>query len=115
MHRALLVVVVVVVLAACPPPGQGPAARNGYNACGPAIGALAAYHAEHGTYPVRLEDLVPRYLMRVPTKDGSRLESIRYELKSSEGYFLQFRYVGPGMNYCDYSPTSAKWKCGGYY
>ena len=116
MRRELLVLIVVVVaLAGCPPPGQGPAARNGYSACGPAINALAAYHAEHGTYPGRLEDLVPRYLARVPTKAESRLESIRYEPKASEDYFLEFRYVGPGMNYCDYSPASAKWKCGGYY
>src|SRR5258708_1290768 len=87
----------LVALAACPPPGQGRAARNGYNACAPAISALAAFHADHGTYPARLEDLLPRYLVRVPTtKDESRLDSIRYKPEPSDSYSLEFRYAGPG-------------------
>ena len=29
-------------------------------------------------------------------------------------YKLRFRYVGPGMNVCVYTPEE-KWRCSGYY
>jgi hypothetical protein len=48
-------------------------------------------------------------------KDGRVLHSIVYQPQPPDSYDLEFRYVGPGMNYCHYSPTSADWKCGGYY
>ena len=113
----LVVMACVAASSACYAPGQGPVARSGYKICTPAIEALAAYHAEHSRYPVGLEELVPRYLSRVPSqKADSRLMSIGYKLHPADSYELEFRYVGPGMNYCRYSPTfAAQWKCGGYY
>jgi hypothetical protein len=107
----------MVALSACYPPGKGPVARRGYNICAPAINALDAYHSDHGLYPEKLDELVPQYLPRVPSPMADRrLESVTYKLRPADSYQLEFRYVGPGMNYCDYSPKpQARWKCSGYY
>jgi hypothetical protein len=37
-----------------------------------------------------------------------------YERDSTD-YVLTFRYTGPGMNSCHYSPAEPRWKCGGYF
>jgi len=108
----------LVAVAGCPAPGRGAAATSGYLACDPIIRALADYHDARGRYPVRLDELVPRYLARVPTAaaDAPMLLSIEYEACPPDGYRLQFRYAGPGMNRCAYEPgPDAGWACGGYY
>jgi hypothetical protein len=108
-----LVLIVLVSLAGCEPPGQGAKAEAGYAAARPVIAGLASYHQQHGNYPASLEALVPGYLSQVPSgPDGHRLD---YRL-TSEGlsYELSFRYVGPGMNLCTYTPER-QWRCTGYY
>ena len=93
------------------PPGVGPKAEQGYQDCAPLIKALASYHAQQGSYPAALAELVPAYLSQVPaTVTG---QPLGYKLNGSS-YQLEFRYEGPGMNICDYSPETG-WKCGGYY
>jgi len=93
------------------PPGVGPKAEQGYQACAPIIQALASYQAQQGSYPTALAGLVPAYLNQVPAEVTG--QPLGYMLKGAS-YQLEFRYVGPGMNICDYSPETG-WKCHGYY
>lgn len=48
--------------------------------------ALAAYHADHGTYPARLADVSPRYVAEVP-KDIFSCGELHYQLEGG-GYLL---------------------------
>ncbi len=48
--------------------------------------ALAAYHAEHGRYPAKLDDLAPKYLATVPD-DLFSGKALLYRL-TDKGYLL---------------------------
>ena len=93
------------------PPGVGPKAEQGYRACGPIIDALAKYKAQHGSYPETLSVLVPTFGADV--SHATQDIGVDYRLTASS-YQLEFRYTGPGMNICVYTPE-AGWKCSGYY
>ena len=94
-----------------PPPGVGPKADQGYQACTPIIAALEQYHAQSGTYPESLEELVPDFLTTINYTVGE--VDINYR-PLEPGYQLEFSYTGPGMNVCRYMPD-AGWKCTGYF
>jgi hypothetical protein len=93
-----------------PPPGQGPKAKQGYAASVPVIRALATYYADHQRYPATLEELAPAYLPGTPAAEQTPL---RYSL-TERSYELEFKYTGPGMNICTYTPEYG-WRCTGYY
>jgi hypothetical protein len=94
-----------------PPPGVGPKADQGYQVCAPVIAALEHYHAQSGAYPESLKELVPNFLTAINYTVGE--VEINYRpLESS--YQLEFRYTGPGMNICTYTPNTS-WKCTGYF
>jgi hypothetical protein len=106
------------VLGACgDPPGKGPKAERGYQRSAPIIAALERYRAERGQYPDSLRMLVPRYLperaLRVPDHPQEHYP-LQYQ-RTATGFELTFRYVGPGMNECTYTPVAKKWDCGGYF
>ena len=107
----------IVVLFACiaiptdEPPGVGERAEKGYAASEPVIAALEMYHAEHGSYPEKLADLVPAYLPAIPTKTDELDFSY---FSTGDNYSFSFHYLGPGMNTCKYTPED-KWKCSGAY
>ena len=92
-------------------PGVGPKAEQGYQVCAQIITALERYHAEQGVYPQTLELLAPAYLPGFSYKVG--IISLDYRL-DGQSYKLIFRYSGPGLNTCTYTP-GAKWTCSGYY
>ena len=48
--------------------------------------ALAAYHADHGTYPAKLADLAPKYVAEVP-KDIFNASELHYRPEGG-GYLL---------------------------
>src|SRR5262249_34146663 len=54
--------------------------------------ALAAYRADHGEYPPRLDELSPKYLAQLPRDPYSEHNALRYRRVSS-GYVLYS--VGP--------------------
>jgi hypothetical protein len=112
----LAVLLIPLLLGACTPPGKGPAARRGYERSAPVIAALEQYRARRGVYPDSLSALVPGFLpdsaLRVPDGDRERYP-LRYR-RTADGYELAFRYTGPGMNTCTYTPA-ARWKCSGYF
>ena len=93
------------------PPGVGAKAERGYAACEPIITALEQVRAETGEYPAALEELVPEYLASIPrTVNDQPLEYA----KTPAGFSLTFRYLGPGMNWCVYTPADG-WDCSGAY
>jgi hypothetical protein len=94
------------------PPGFGAAADLGYQTCDPIIHALERYHAQTGAYPEELKDLVPSFLAEIPPTP-ERLSEISYRLTDTS-YQLEFKYAGPGLNSCIYTPEN-EWDCSGYY
>jgi hypothetical protein len=93
-------------------PGVGAKAEKGYQTCAPLISALADYKAKNGTYPQKLDELVPTFLPEsAPVLvDGMTVD---YGLTTAS-YQLKFHYAGPGMNTCKYAPESG-WHCSGFY
>jgi hypothetical protein len=79
--------------------------------------ALAAYHADHGSYPARLAELAPQYVAKVP-KDIYIPAELHYQ-QDGDGYLLYS--VGPngkddgGRNCSDYDdlatppPEAREW------
>jgi len=94
-----------------PPPGEGQKAEAGYKACAPIIDALESYKVEHNSYPETLDALVPGFLPDLLVKPEGFVFDYRYKGAS---YELVFRYAGPGMNICTYTPETG-WDCIGYY
>ena len=105
------------LLGGCTPPGKGPKAERGYRRSAPVIAALERYRAQRGAYPDSLPALVPGFLpdgaLRVPDREQERYP-LEYR-RAADGYELTFRYVGPGMNSCTYTPAPARWDCSGHF
>jgi hypothetical protein len=106
-------VVCSLALAACEKPGEGAKAEAGYRHCGLIIAALARYHAQADRYPATLDELVPTYLDKLPAAPAG-IELAYGATQSGAGFDLTFKYAGPGMNICTYTPRDA-WRCHGYY
>ena len=104
----------LLLLAACTPPGKGPRAERGYRAAEPVIQALERYRTERGAYPDSLPQLVPAFLASAALAEPNAGHPLRYE-RTADGYALTFRYTGPGMNECTWTPTSRRWDCSGYF
>jgi hypothetical protein len=127
MHRRLILLLTLgflVAIALCvgigyfvwatfigPPPGVGPKAEQGYQACAPFIDGLARYHEQHGAYPESLAALAPASQTDVSPVDGPI--EIAYRVTDTS-YQLEFRYTGPGMNICTFTPEIG-WHCTGYF
>ena len=115
--KKLLFLVIAITILACniiatpEPPGVGEKSEKGYAACDPIIAALEQFQADKGMYPDSLAELVPDYIASIPTEVNNN--PIAYS-KTEESYSLQFHYIGPGMNTCEYTPED-KWQCSGAY
>ena len=96
------------------PPGKGRRANAGYRAAEPVIVALNSYYRDRKAYPGALADLTPQYLDSIPSIFTDSPQNPTYEATDST-YTLTFRYTGPGMNECSYSPSGKDWICHGYY
>lgn len=106
----------VLILTACDAPGHGPKAESGYRRAAPIIAALDSFARDSGFYPPTLEALVPGYLtgdaLEIPEQDQ---EAYPFEYsRADSSYRLTFRYAGPGMNQCDFQP-STRWTCSGLF
>jgi hypothetical protein len=106
----------LLLLAACPGPGpgSGPKAERGYAAATPVIAALERHRELNGAYPDSLPQLVPD-LLRAEALDPPNAGYPFLYRRTDAGYELRFRWSGPGMNTCTWTPASAAWKCSGYY
>lgn len=83
----------------------------------PVVAALEAYRQHTTEYPEDLSVLVPQFLdaaaLRLPP-DEQESYPLEYA-RTKASYELSFRYVGPGMNRCTYTPDAASWRCDGYF
>ncbi len=113
LRLVAMLLLAVLLAAACEKPGEGAKAEAWYAAARPIIASLNSYHQDVGRYPQELSALVPVYLTEVPKgPDGQPFE---YKwIAPGTSYSLTFRYAGPGMNICAYTPETA-WRCYGYY
>lgn len=106
------------LLAGCwPAPGKGAKAGRGYLRAQPVIAALARYRADTGSWPDSLAQLTPRWLSPaalVPPTRPQEHYPFEYQ-RTRDGYRLRFRYVGPGMNECDFQQPPGSWECGGRF
>lgn len=102
------------LLAGCPAPGAGPRAERGYRFGAPVIDALERHLQARGTYPDSLPQLVPAFLPASALREPQPGYPFQYR-RTPDGYALTFRYTGPGMNHCTWTPRSRKWDCGGYF
>jgi len=98
-----------------PAPGDSDEARQFKSDLSHAVTALEQYRNVTGSYPATLEMLVPRYAAPSDLhREGMRPEyPLTYE-RTKSGYTLEFRYTGPGMNECTYTPQT-EWRCGGRF
>lgn len=107
-------VLLPLLLLACTPPGKGPRAERGYRFATPVINALDRHFQAHAAYPDSLPQLIPAYLpasaLRAP-QEGYPFEYRR----TPDGYALTFRYTGPGMNKCTWTPVRRSWHCSGHF
>ena len=123
--RSLLLVTIIssVLLSACfgPGPGHGAKAAVGFRVGNRAIVALDQFHAVHGFYPAKEEELIPRYL---PSLDAfsyayhGDTNSLRYRRDKDGSFTLEFGYVSGFprfMSICYYTSKTRQWKCLGYY
>lgn len=114
----LLYAVIAFVFAVCwgGEIGESGKARLARAYAQPVVDALAQYRDAHGTYPAHLSELVPSHLrdeaLRAP-EAGPLGYPFEYR-RDSVAYELTVRYVGPGMNECNYRPGMG-WNCGGYF
>ncbi len=88
-----------------PPPGKGPKAEKFFEEAAPIISALELYKIERGSYPESIDDLIPNY---IPVKPSRKF----YYVTENDTYILAFRYEGPGINSCTFSPGK-EWDCTG--
>jgi hypothetical protein len=100
-----------------PPPGEGVQAWQGRARGAIVMRALDEYHATAHVFPDSLQELVPRWLpdsaLVGPARRGPGAPFVYARIQ--DGYTLSFRYVGPGMNTCEISSASRRWRCGGYF
>jgi DMSO/TMAO reductase YedYZ molybdopterin-dependent catalytic subunit len=77
-------------LASCATPEKAPVEQAGYRSAGAVITAIDKFHADHGRYPARLQELVPHYLRQV---HQVAVFDIRYgDLQGFEYYPKRDRY-----------------------
>ncbi|HEU4884471.1 MAG TPA: hypothetical protein VFT45_19595 [Longimicrobium sp.] len=114
MCGAGFVLLQLLLMHSCTPPGKGPRAERGYRLAAPVIDALERYMNDHAAYPDSLPQLVPAYLPAAALHGPEPGEPLEYH-RTEGGYDLTFRYVGPGMNECTWTPMRRSWDCSGYF
>lgn len=74
MLRSLVPAAAAMALCGCAvwPAGEDAKGREMRANAAPVLAALAAYHRQHGQYPLSLHELVPSYLDRIPFHPGLR-------------------------------------------
>lgn len=117
--RLALISLAPVSCLGCDAPGKGEKAEQGKSQGDLLVQALGVYHSERGDYPEQLNELVPKYIVRVPASQPGNTDGVSfiYVRSSTSEYRLVFRYFGPGSNTCTHRPAYApnEWKCLGAY
>lgn len=120
VKRAFITIAAIcLALAACDNPGEGPRFETGRQQAEPVIEAIHAYRDEHGRYPARLDDLVPKFYSKRFLDDHTPGRPIPffYQTNPDGSFLFEFVYSYPGRNRCGYVLNSdpVKWECWGHY
>ena len=96
------------------PAGAGRCAADGYRRADPILRALEKYRTRFATYPDSLQQLVPTFLSASALAGPESTHPFHLS-RVADAFVLSFKYVGPGMNECQYPSKTKKWTCGGSY
>jgi hypothetical protein len=84
---------------------QSQKAEKFYEEAALIVSALELYKNERGSYPASIDDLIPKYILKMPNLKF-------YYVTENDTYIFVFKYEGPGVNSCKYSPGKG-WDCTG--
>src|SRR5438309_1282229 len=111
----LTLVLLVCCIAGCETtrPEQSPQAEAGYRSAAPIIAAIDRFYKDHGRYPAKLAELLPKYLGHVHQIQSShswedQTEAFQYYPKRDR-YALTFAYFTSSVSVmCSYSSQTRK-------
>jgi hypothetical protein len=98
----------------CSSPGKGRQAERGYRLATPVIDALERYMNDHAAYPDSLPQLVPAYLPASALHGPQLGQPLEYR-RTEGGYEFTFRYGGPGIKECTWTPMRRSWDCSRHF
>jgi hypothetical protein len=115
LRLASAVVLAIFSAAGCCSPMSCKPAVVGMERYDPLVHALADFRQDRGRYPDSLEELVPTYLPALPQGSANQRPSDPAYGASADGYVLEFRYSGPGINTSGFNHGDGAWRCVGAY
>ena len=102
----LFIWITAIFLGSCS--GQGRLISKNQERAKPIIDALLEYERIHGTFPTRMQGLVPRFIDSIPLTISG--EDYFYSTNSVDGFVLSFT-VKPRFG-CGYTYQAKEWECG---
>lgn len=107
------------MLSSCDDPGEGERFQAARRQAEPIVFAINSYRNEHGFYPSKIDDLVPKYFSKKFIDDhvAGKSVSFFYQKTTDDEFIFEFIYTGPGRNRCGYVMDSKpiNWECWGHY
>jgi hypothetical protein len=91
---------------------DGPTENEGQSQALRLIEALDAYKKQNGAYPIELEELVPVYLITIPSPSW-RQEYVYLTNDDRSRFSINFEEKGQalGDGFCGYRSVTSEWKC----
>jgi hypothetical protein len=119
--RGFACTIFLLVLNGCfsPSPPNHPLSLYGQGYYAHVVKALDAYYRVNGTYPNKLQELVPKWLVKIPElprEHSSKYIGFLYNYREKTGeYILRFEFQDGSLDYCTYSSRARRWECEGLY
>jgi hypothetical protein len=109
LHTLILLATTILSLSACR--SDAALVKENQNRAEPIIEAIYEYEASEGSFPGKLDELVPEFLASIPT--GTYGEFF-YSTNTIDGFILAFRVrSGQRWSYgCGYTANASTWECG---
>jgi hypothetical protein len=129
LNRLFSGIIPLTILSACCEPVECSPAIDMFAALLPVTEGLAAYQKENGHLPDALAAIFPEGLPSAITPFGGREQqlgtylvqtpngganSFRY-VHEDDSKAVDFRYTGPGFNFCNWAVDIDQWTCTGGY
>jgi hypothetical protein len=113
----LTAVLAAVVMQACCGPNTCPQARSGASVLAKAVAEIEGYKERNGRYPVRLDDIKPRFALDLELelkRSCPDCSGLTYRTDSF-GYEMEYLYPHMGKNRCVHNNEMERWDCKGIY